>query len=540
MAEGTPQRIGDYEVLRELGHGGMGRVYLVRNVISDRIEAMKVLLPDLAAREEFVTRFMREIKLLASLDHPNIAALRTAFKADGQFVMIMEYVEGVTLADKLERGPFAVADAVNYIGQSLDALSYAHARQVIHRDIKPANMMLTPQGVVKLMDFGLARSANEFGLTATGTTLGSLDYSSPEQVQSLPTDERSDLYSVGVSLYQMVTGQRMFSATSSYSLMQAQVAEVPRPPISIVPTLPASLNEIIMMAVSKSPAQRFQSATAFRQALSQVPLSVEEQAGSAAAAAAATTVVVGTPTATPTPSAASQAVAEALPTSPPQNMPIAYGLPPAKANPNRALLVVAVLVLLALLTGGVVYKSRQHAALAKAATSEPAPAAPASNAPAPPATPQSTSTEGAHPDAAPTAVPQTPPSSKTTTVARKAAAQSDDAATSAPSAANLQADQQAAEAAAKRKKLLDDMETENDQLNTRASAVESSLETLEQQMHNSGLGLRGDMVAARGNMRNDLSKAQQALDGGDTDRARHFLDLAHREVEKLEGFMGRR
>jgi hypothetical protein len=221
-------------------------------------------------------------------------------------------------------------------------------------------------------------------------------------------------------------------------------------------------------------------------------------------------------------------------------MPIAYGLPPAKANPNRALLVVAVLVLLALLTGGVVYKSRQHAALAKAAMSEPAPAAPASNAPAPPVTPQSTSTEGAHPNAAPTAVPQTPPSSKTTTVARKAAAQSDDAATSGPSAANLQADQQAAEAAAKRKKLLDDMETENDQLNTRASAVESSLETLEQQMHNSGLGLRGDMVAARGNMRNDLSKAQQALDGGDTDRARHFLDLAHREVEKLEGFMGRR
>ena len=270
MSENTPKRIGDYEVIRQLGHGGMGEVYLVRNVLSDRTEAMKVLLPSLAGRSEFVARFMREIKVLASLEHPNIAALRTAFTADDQFVMIMEYVEGTTLAERLEKGPFSTADALNYIGQVLAALSYAHGKHVIHRDIKPGNMMLTPQGVVKLMDFGLARSADEVGLTMTGTTLGSLDYASPEQVQSQPTDERSDLYSVGVSLYQMVTGQRMFSVTSSFSIMEAQIKQTPRPPIEIVPTVPKALNDVIMMAVSKDPAQRFQSADAFRNALSQI------------------------------------------------------------------------------------------------------------------------------------------------------------------------------------------------------------------------------------------------------------------------------
>jgi len=270
MSENTPQRIGDYEIIRELGHGGMGKVFQVRNVLTDRVEAMKVVLPDLAGRSDFVSRFIREIKTLAGLDHPNIATLRTAFTAGDQFVMIMEYVEGVTLADKLQRGPFSTADALNYTSQALSALSYAHSKHVIHRDIKPGNMMLTPQGVVKLMDFGLARSVDEVGLTATGATLGSLDYASPEQVQSLTTDERSDLYSVGVSLYQMVTGKRMFSATSSFSLMQAQVKEIPRPPIEIVPTIPKPLNEAIMQSVAKDPALRFQSADAFRNALSQI------------------------------------------------------------------------------------------------------------------------------------------------------------------------------------------------------------------------------------------------------------------------------
>src|SRR5882724_8049785 len=147
--QGTDQskRIGDYEVLGVLGAGGMGKVFKVRNVISDRIEAMKILLPDLEGRQELADRFLREIKLLASLDHPNIAQLRTALTLSNRLVMVMEYVEGTTLAAR--------------VAQVLGALSYAHSRNVIHRDIKPANMMLTSGGMVKLMDFGIARAAGD-------------------------------------------------------------------------------------------------------------------------------------------------------------------------------------------------------------------------------------------------------------------------------------------------------------------------------------------------------------------------------------------
>src|SRR5215207_9448228 len=148
------KRIGDYEILEELGRGGMGRVYRVRNVISDRIDAMNVLLPDLVGVGDLAARFLREIKLLAALDHPHIAALRTALEVDNQLIMIMEYVDGQSVAERLKLGAIPVADALLYVDHVLDALHYAHGRGVVHRDIKPANMMLTPQGVVKLMDFG--------------------------------------------------------------------------------------------------------------------------------------------------------------------------------------------------------------------------------------------------------------------------------------------------------------------------------------------------------------------------------------------------
>src|SRR5271168_1054147 len=194
----TGQHIGDYEVLSILGVGGMGKVYKVRNVISDRVEAMKVLLPDLTAHQSLADRFLREIRLLASLNHPNIASLRTALTYENQLVMIMELVEGETLANRVARAPISTADAVNYSDQILSALSYAHKQNIIHRDIKPANMMLTPAGVVKLMDFGIARSATDGSLTTTGTTLGSLNYMPPEQVRGDPADNRSDLYSLGV------------------------------------------------------------------------------------------------------------------------------------------------------------------------------------------------------------------------------------------------------------------------------------------------------------------------------------------------------
>src|SRR6476646_3773882 len=264
-------RIGDYEIVSTLGAGGMGKVFKVRNVISDRIEAMKVLLPDLEQQTELADRFMREIKVQASLQHPNIAALHTALRVDNQLLMLMELVDGITLDQRLQQGPVPLRDAVDYIGQVLGALGYAHQHGVIHRDIKPANMMLTSKGTVKLMDFGIAKGAADRKLTMTGTTMGSLYYMSPEQIRGMQSlDPRSDLYSVGISLYEMVTGKRPFDGESQFAIMSAHLEKSPVPPITLDPSLPQALNDLILHSVNREPEGRFQNAEAFRNALDSV------------------------------------------------------------------------------------------------------------------------------------------------------------------------------------------------------------------------------------------------------------------------------
>ncbi len=284
--------IGDYQVIDILGAGGMGKVYKVRNTISDRVEAMKVLLPDLASAPELADRFLREIKVQASLEHPNIASLHTAIRIDNQLVMLMEFVDGVTLEHRAKEGPIPVPQAVDYIRQVLSALEYAHAHGVIHRDIKPANMMLTPGGVVKLMDFGIAKAANDHKLTMTGTTMGSLYYMSPEQIQGATTlDARADLYSLGVSLYELVTGKRPFDGDSQFAIMSAHLQTTPVPPIELDPKLPQMLNDVILMSVMKDPGGRFQTATAFRNALGNVILPSAMTTAPAAAPARARSVL---------------------------------------------------------------------------------------------------------------------------------------------------------------------------------------------------------------------------------------------------------
>ena len=235
-------RIGDYEVLAVLGAGGMGKVYKVRNVISDRVEAMKVLLPDLSENAELADRFLREIKVQAAMTHPNIAALHTALRVENQLLMVMEYVEGHTIDSYIAQGRIPIQHSIGYSAQVLSALSYAHKQGVVHRDIKPANMMITPQGVVKLMDFGIARIAQDRQLTQTGHTVGSLYYMSPEQINGSPNvDARSDLYSLGVSLYQMLTGKRPFDGDSDFKVMAAHLQQTPVAPIELEPELPARL-----------------------------------------------------------------------------------------------------------------------------------------------------------------------------------------------------------------------------------------------------------------------------------------------------------
>ncbi len=269
----TGQHVGDYEIISILGAGGMGKVYKVRNVISERIEAMKILLPDLNSNKSLADRFLREIRLLATLHHPNIAALRTALTYENQLVMIIEYVEGETLANRVARAPMSTAEVISYADQCLAALSYAHKQNITHRDIKPANMMITNDGVLKLMDFGIARSTKEGSLTSTGTTLGSLNYMPPEQVRGEAADARSDIYSFGASLYEMLTGKVPFDTDSQYALMSAQLNSDPPPPITLRGDLPGALNQIILMCMAKDPDKRFQSADALRSALKTVPVS---------------------------------------------------------------------------------------------------------------------------------------------------------------------------------------------------------------------------------------------------------------------------
>jgi serine/threonine protein kinase len=253
----------------------MGKVYKVKNTISDRVDALKVLLPDLADDPELADRFIREIKVLASLEHPNIAGLRTAFRLENQLLMVMEYVEGTTLDERAKAGPVPVEDAINYIMQALSALGFAHKHGVIHRDIKPANMMLTPANVIKLMDFGIAKAKSDKKLTQTGTTMGSLYYMSAEQVQGGELDGRSDLYSAGVSLYELVTGTRPFQGKSDFDIMVAQLQQTPQAPIQMMPHLPRALNDIIMISLEKDPAKRFQTAEAFAAALGSLSQSLQ-------------------------------------------------------------------------------------------------------------------------------------------------------------------------------------------------------------------------------------------------------------------------
>ncbi len=579
MSDEVNKRVGDYEILGELGAGGMGRVYRVRNVITDRVEAMKVLLPDLAGRQELAARFQREIKVLASLNHPNIASLRTALTVDNQLLMIMEYVEGTSLAVRLEHGPISVADSVSYIDQVLSALSYAHQQHIIHRDIKPANMMLTPQGVVKLMDFGIARSGEESSLTMTGMTLGSLSYMSPEQVTGEGIDARSDLYSLGVSLYEMVTGRRPFQAQSDYSIMAAQVKEAPKPPMELMPGIPETLNEIILIAIAKDPAQRFQSADAFRNALSSVVVSTATAAAPSLPAAVAAGAIAppspvtspavtlaATQAMTPPPATTVSAVKIPMPISTPAAMPMPSPVP---ASGHRGLYMTlgALIVLVGLVVAGI-YVPRYRSTHADP-TRQPMPSKTANDvaaepsqpqAPAPAQNPASTpaiSDANLHPSAAISPAPVMP--EKITPASEKVpldkSSKTGEAAPMKPptkpsgkaTASNRQTPQSdgmatmevpATPPPAPDEANMDEMEHEIDLLSNRAAAVNGSLDRLQQQQSAAGYGLRGDMAAKQASMKNNLSKAQDAVEHGDAARAKRYMTMAEGDVEALEHFLG--
>jgi hypothetical protein len=259
-----------YELGRVLGRGGMAQVFEARDRLLDRRVAVKVLDSRLAGDTEFVARFQREARSVAKLNHPNVVAVYDTGVEDGTHFLVMEYVEGRTLADHLREGPLAPERAVQVGREVLVALGAAHQRGLIHRDVKPANVMVTPEGRAKVMDFGIARPVEDNTRLTSGTSVvGTPTYMAPEQVEARPLDGRTDLYAVGAVLYECVVGSPPFDGSTALTVAAQHVRDAPVPPRRRRPGVPAGLEAVIMRALQKDPARRWPTAAAFRRALDQ-------------------------------------------------------------------------------------------------------------------------------------------------------------------------------------------------------------------------------------------------------------------------------
>src|SRR5438477_10809554 len=254
-----------YEIQRELAQGGMAEVYLAHDQLLNRPVAMKALFPEYAREPSFVERFRREAQAAANLNHPNIVAIYDWGQEDGTYFIVMEYVEGRVLRDLIRsEAPLDPNQAAEITAEIASALAFAHRNGVVHRDVKPGNVLLTQSGTVKVTDFGIARAGTSDGLTQTGSVMGTATYFSPEQAQGLPVDGRSDVYALGVVLYEMVTGVAPFTAESPASVAYKHVREEPESPAARAPDLPPDLEHIILTAMAKDADSRYQTADELR------------------------------------------------------------------------------------------------------------------------------------------------------------------------------------------------------------------------------------------------------------------------------------
>ncbi|MDQ3745856.1 MAG: protein kinase, partial [Acidobacteriota bacterium] len=259
------QIIGNYKIEQKLGEGGMGAVYRGVDMMLEREVAIKFLRPELSAQPQVVERFRSEAVTLAKLNHPNIATLYNFMRQGDSFFMVLEFVRGMTLDHVLQqRGALPAEQAIPLFCQVLDGIQHAHDFGIIHRDIKPANMMLTEKGTLKVLDFGIARILGTARMTRQGNIIGTIEYMSPEQVRGFETDARSDIYSLGMLLYEMLTARCPFDMQNEFELMKAQIEQMPVPPRQFNPAIPEVVEQAIWRSIQKDPAQRFQSASEFR------------------------------------------------------------------------------------------------------------------------------------------------------------------------------------------------------------------------------------------------------------------------------------
>lgn len=293
--------VGSYKITDKIGEGGMGAVFRGIDVMLEREVAIKMLRPELSQQPNIVERFRTEAVTLARLNHPNIATLYSFVRQGNDFFMVMEFVRGDTLDGVIRKSGAMPCDrAIPLFCQALEGIDHAHKMGIIHRDIKPANMMMTEGGTLKVMDFGIARVLGTARMTKQGNIVGTIEYMSPEQVRGLETDARSDIYSLGILLYEMLTGRVPFSSDSEFDLMKMQIDDAPQPPRVFSAHIPHAVEQAIMRALAKRPEARFQTAAEFRNAL--LNAIGERPAPSIAAAPAASpqqTRIIGSPVATP-------------------------------------------------------------------------------------------------------------------------------------------------------------------------------------------------------------------------------------------------
>lgn len=252
---------GRYEILERIGGGGMALVYKGHDLLLNRKVAVKVLRQQYVHDEEFIRRFRREAQAAASLSHPNVVSIYDVGQEEDVHYIVMEYIEGTTLNDLIkERAPLQVEDAVHFASQIADALDHAHHNEIIHRDIKPHNILIGKNGRVKVTDFGIARAATSSTITQTGSVVGSVHYFSPEHAKGTNTGEKSDLYSLGIVMYQMLTARLPFLGESPISVALKHLQEDVEEPRKVNSLIPQSVENIILKAMRKKPEERYQSA----------------------------------------------------------------------------------------------------------------------------------------------------------------------------------------------------------------------------------------------------------------------------------------